>query len=161
MTKLWRVVFSKYLVVGWAILIAGVFNLAQAQQQSAPPPPPAPPPPAPVFNPSPSNTTVPQPSYQSISPTTPSSVPGSDVTSPANEGLPRTAARSHERTSQAKARSVHHRWRRFGTTPTYYGGRSIVTGPTPPYYFSPYAPYGCAWQRAGDGYWYRTSPCSW
>jgi len=100
MTKLWRVVFSKCLVVGWAILIAGVFNLAQAQQQSAPPPPPAPPPPAPVFNPSPSNTTVPQPSYQSISPTTPSSVPGSDVTSPANEGLhvqPLALTRRHPR----------------------------------------------------------------
>ena len=34
------------------------------------PPPPAPPPPSPVFNPSPSNTTVPQPSCKSISPTT-------------------------------------------------------------------------------------------
>ena len=21
--------------------------------------------------------------------------------------------------------------------------------------------YPCAWQRSWDGYWYRTSPCSW
>ena len=104
--------------------------------------PPVPPPPAPVFNPSPSNTTVPQPSYQPISPTTPSAVPeSSEVTSPVNEGLTRTAARSHRRTYVAKT--------------AHYRGRSIVAGPTPPYYYSVYAPNGCAWQRAWDGYWYR------
>jgi hypothetical protein len=79
---------------------------AQAQPQVAPPPPPpAPPPPPPVFNPSPSNTTVPQPSYKSISPTTPGVVPGSEVTSPVNEEPPSTTARSG-RTSAADTRSV-------------------------------------------------------
>ena len=160
-TKFGRRIFSRCLVVGYATLIAGVLNLAQAQQQFVPPPPPpAPPPPPPVFNPSPSNTTVPQPSYKPISPTTPSAVPESSVTSPVNERLPHSAARTHERTSVAK--TVHHRGRSIvaGPTPPHYRGRSIVAGPTPPYYYSPYAPYGCAWRRGWDGEWYRTSPCS-
>jgi len=159
MTKLWRVVFPKSLVVGWAILIAGALSLAHAQY-APPPPPPVPPPPPPVFNPSPSNTTMPQPSYKSISPTTPSAGPGSEATSPVNEEPPSTTARFHRRTSVAERRSVYHGYRSI-VGPTYYGGRSIVAGPTPPYYYSVYAPYGCAWQRAWDGYWYRTSPCSW
>jgi hypothetical protein len=134
-------------VVGVCVLI----DHAEAQPGFVPR---VPPPPPPVFNPSPPNTTVPQPSYQPISPTTPGTVPVPDDTSPVNEGLPRTAARTHERT-------VHHRGRYIVVGPPYYRGRPIVAGPTPPYYYSVYAPYGCAWQRAWDGYWYRTSPCSW
>ena len=135
-------------------LVAVVFGVlidhAQAQPGFVPR---VPPPPPPVFNPSPPNTTVPQPSYQPISPTTPSTVPVPDDTSPVNEGLPRTAARTHERT-------VHHRGRYIVGGPPYYRGRSIVAGLTPPYYYSVYAPYGCAWRRGWDGEWYRTSPCS-
>jgi len=120
-TKLGRMVFSRFLVVGWTILIAGVLNIAQAQYI----PPPAPPPPPPVFNPSPSNTAVPQPSYQSISPTTPSTGLGSggtspEVTSPANESLPSTATRAHRRTSVG---SHYHRGRFAGVLgfPRYCG----------------------------------------
>ena len=109
-TNFGRMVFSRCLVAGWAILIAGALNLAQAQY-APPPPPPVPPPPPPVFNPSPSNTTVPQPSYKSISPTTPSGVPGDEITSPVNEEHPSTTARS-ERTSVANTRSFHHHYHR-------------------------------------------------
>jgi hypothetical protein len=151
-----RIALAPVLGVGCAIVLCGCLLIehAKAQQQFVPPPPPpAPPPPAPVFNPSPSNTTVPQPSYKTISPTTPSAVPEDEVTSPVNEDLPPTAARAHKRTSVAK--TVHHR----GPT-IYYRRRSIIAGPTPPYYYSPYAPYGCAWRRGWDGEWFRTSPCS-
>jgi hypothetical protein len=73
-------------------------------------PPPAPP--TPTFNPSSPNT-VPQPSYTPLSPSTPSTaVPGSEVTSPANEELPRTTARSRRRASV-------------------YGGSRSITGPAP------------------------------
>ena len=95
-----------HLLVGGCVAVIGTCVLIKhAQAQFA-----VPPPPPPVFNPSPPNTTVPQPSYTPLSPETPSTVPGSEVTSPevtspANEGLPRTAARSHERTSVAKTRS--------------------------------------------------------
>jgi len=143
-----RMALAQLLVGGCVAVFDACVLIKHAQAQFA-----VPPPPPPVFNPSPPNTTVPQPSYTPLSPTTPSetpsAVPEPEVTSPANENLPPTAARSHRRTSVAETRSVHHR------------GRSIVAGPTPPYYFSIYAPYGCGWQRAWDGYWYRTSPCSW
>jgi hypothetical protein len=59
-----------------------------------------PPPPPPIFNPSPSNTTVPQPSYQSISPAT--------LSTPVNEGVPSSTTRSHRRAATAKMRSVYH-----------------------------------------------------
>jgi hypothetical protein len=82
-----------------------------------------PPPPPPVFNPSPSNTTVPQPrtvpqpSYQSISPTT--------LGTPSFTGVPSTTTRSHRRASTAKTRSVHHHRGRFaGITWPYYCGSS-------------------------------------
>jgi len=153
-TRFERIALARLLAGGCAVIFGACVQIEHAQAQFA-----VPPPPPPVFNPSPPNTTVPQPSYQPISPTTPSTVPGAEVTSPevtspVNEGLPRTAARIHERT-------VHHRGRYIVGGPPYYRGRSIVAGPTPPYYYSVYAPYGCAWQRAWDGYWYRTSPCSW
>src|SRR5215469_12898736 len=122
---------------------------AQAQPGYVPPPTPLPPP---VFNPS-NPGTVPQPSYRPITPTTPSTVPSSEVmpltvrrrgelTSPADEELPRSTARH---------RAVH-RAASYGL---------IVTLP-PPIAYS-YVGYGypCAWQRSWDGYWFRTSPCSW
>jgi hypothetical protein len=67
-----RITLAQLLVGGCAIVFGAhdLIEHAQAQQQVVPPPPPAPPPPSPVFNPSPSNTTVPQPSYKSISPNT-------------------------------------------------------------------------------------------
>jgi hypothetical protein len=139
-----RIALAQVLVGGCAVVFGVLIDHAQAQFAVPPPPPP-------VFNPSPPNTTVPQPSYQPVSPTTPGAVPDNEVTLPVNESLPRTAARSHRRTSVAK--TVRHRG-------PYYRGRSIVAGPTPPYYYSPFAPYGCAWQRGWDGEWYRTSPCS-
>jgi hypothetical protein len=84
----------------------------QAQPGYVPPPTPLPPP---VFNPS-SPSTVPQPSYRPITPTTPSAtpsapstVPSGDVTSPANEEPPSTTARSELPASVAKTRSIHHR----------------------------------------------------
>jgi hypothetical protein len=69
------------LLVG-AVLFGVLIEHAQAQPGFVPR---VPPPPPPVFNPSPPNTTVPQPSYQPISPTTPSTVPEDEVTPPAKE----------------------------------------------------------------------------
>jgi len=44
------------------------------------------------------------------------------------------------------------------------GRRPRAAGPAPEFYSSYYLPfgydYGCAWQRAWDGCWFRTSPCS-
>ena len=146
-----QIALAKLLIVGCAVAFSAcaLIEHAQAQPGYVPPPTPLPPP---VLNPS-NPGTVPQPSYTPIAPSTPSAVPGYEITSPVNEGLPRTAARTHERT-------VHHRGRYIVGGPPYYRGRSIVAGPTPPYYYSVYAPYGCAWRRGWDGEWYRTSPCS-
>jgi hypothetical protein len=179
-TKFRRMVFSKCLVVGWAALIAGALNLAQAQQKFVPPPPPAPPPPPPVVNPSSPNITVPQPSYKPISPSNPSAVPGSEVTSPVNEEPPNTTARSERGASVAKTRSVrHHRGRFVGPTlGSYYCGYSpcvriypsalhgyaayVVVAPASALWwpgFYDYAPgqfahgrprYWGYWRRAGD-----------
>jgi hypothetical protein len=109
-----RITLAQLLVGGCAVVICARVLIEHVQAQPGYVPP-VPPPPPPVFNPSPPNTTVPQPSYQPISPTTPSAVPGSEgtppeVTSPVNEGLPRTAARSQ--------RSVHHHQGR--STPVTY-----------------------------------------
>ena len=127
---------------------------AQAQPGYVPPPTPLPPP---VFNPSSPNV-VPQPSYRPLTPSTPSTVPSDEVTSPtvprrevtspADEGLPRRAARSHRRASV------------YGAGPVYRAG-PIVTGPPPVAYSYVGHGYPCAWQRSWDGYWFRTSPCSW
>jgi hypothetical protein len=134
---------SRCLVVGWTILNVGVLNIAQAQYI-----PPVPPPPPPVFNPSPPSRTVPQPSYQPISPpTTPSAVPEDEVTPPVNEES--TTDQTDRGVSVAKRRSVHHHRGR----PT----RPVASS----YYPLPFGGYGCVWERAWDGYWYRTSPCSW
>jgi len=144
------------LLVGGCVAVFGacvVIEHAQAQQFVPPPPPPAPPPPAPVFNPPSPNRTVPQPAYTPVSPSTPSAAPGINAPSPVTENPPRSATRSHERTAAAKRRAVHHR-----------GHRSIVVGPGRESYSFHYPPfaydYGCAWRRAWDGYWFRTSPCS-
>jgi hypothetical protein len=131
------------LLVG-AVLFGVPIEHAQAQPGFVPR---VPPPPPPVFNPSPPNTTVPQPSYQPISPTTPSTVPEDEVTPPANEES--TTDQTERGASVAKRRSVHHHRGR----PT----RPVASS----YYPLPFGRYGCVWQRAWDGYWYRTSPCSW
>ena len=141
-TNFGRMVFSRCLVAGWAILIAGALNLAQAQYAPPPPPPPVPPPPPPVFNPSPSNTTVPQPSYKSISPASPSAVPGSEVTAPANETLPRTAARSHRLVRHHWARSTPVAYRCGAYGWNYYGCWRIYSWAFPCQYYSTYCdPY--------------------
>ena len=135
------------ILVGGCVVVFGLIELAQAQPGYVPPPKPLPPP---VLNPS-NPGTVPQPSYRPISPTTPSTIPSSEVTLPANEWRPRTTAR------------YHHRWQAsvYGAAPTYRAFGPIVLGP-PPIAYS-YVGYGypCAWQRSWDGYWFRTSPCSW
>jgi hypothetical protein len=136
------------LLVGGCAVVFGLIEHAQAQPVNIPH---APPPP--VVNPSSPNT-VPQPSYTPPTPstrsTTPSTVPSDKVTSPVNEG--RTAysrARSHRRASTATAGSV------------YYRAGPIVIGPPPVAYSYIGYGYPCAWQRSWDGYWFRTSPCSW
>jgi hypothetical protein len=91
---------------------------------------------------------LPQPPYTPITPSTPSTVPSVEVTSPVNEERPMTTARSHHRrrASVYETRSV------FGP---------IVIGPPPVAYSYVGYGYPCAWQRSWDGYWFRTSPCSW
>ena len=139
---------AQLLIVGCAVMFFScvLIEHAQAQPGYVPPPTPLPPP---VFNPS-SPYTVPQPSYRPITPSTPtpSIVPSDEVTSPtvrrgevtspAYEEAPRRTARSHPR-------------RRAPVGSAY---SPIVIGPPP-------VGYPCAWQRSWDGYWYRTSPCSW
>jgi hypothetical protein len=129
---------AQLLVGGCAVMFGACLLIQQAQAQFVPPP--APPPPPPVFNPSPPNTTVPQPSYTPLSPSTPSTVPesiapespvpGPEVTSPVNENPPSTTAQSGRGTSVAKTRSVHHHRVRFaGPTlgyPRYCGDSPCV-----------------------------------
>ena len=130
---------------GCVIVFAAGVMIEHAQAQYIPPPTPLPPP---VFNPS-SPYTVPQPSYRSIAPSTPSAAPGYVSPPPVSERVPREATRSEQRKSVAPKRSVHRR------------GRATAVRATPPSYSSYYSPfgYGCAWQRGWDGYWFRTSPC--
>ena len=145
-----QITLDQILLSGCAIAFGACILIQHAQAQPGYVPPPTPLPP-PVFNPS-SPGTVPQPAYRPITPTTPSGVPGNVVTSPTIEGLPETAARSHRRTSVARAHAVRHQ------------GRPTVVRPAPASYSYYYAPfgygYGCSWQRGWDGYWFRTSPCS-
>src|ERR1700720_2106376 len=99
-TRRFEWIAPKQLLVGGCAVVFGACVLIehpQAQPGYVPPPTPLPPP---VFNPS-SPSTVPQPSYRPITPTTPSAtpsapstVPSGDVTSPANEEPPSTTARS-------------------------------------------------------------------
>jgi hypothetical protein len=144
-----RIALARFLVGGYAVVFVGCVLIKHAQAQFVNPPSPLPPP---VFNPSSPNT-VPQPSYRPVTPSTPSTTPStssgvplSEVTSPVNERLPRTAARSHQGTSVAKTRSVH-RHRGRSTLVTYscsYLG-CVRTEPWafPCQYYSRYCyPYG-------------------
>jgi hypothetical protein len=156
------------LVVGCVVFGAWVLiEHAQAQPGYVPPPTPLPPP---VLNPS-NPGTVPQPSYQPITPTTPSAtpstpstVPSREVTSPANEepSIESTTARSAQ-TSGTKTRSVHHHRGRFAepTLGSYYCGSSpcvrIVVAEPP----SVYGASGLWWPGFYDwapGQWGRGHP---
>ena len=118
-----RMALAQLLVGGCVVVFGACVLIKYAQAQFA-----VPPPPPPVFNPSPPNTTVPQPSYKPSSPATPSGVPGPDVTSPMNEETPSTTARSGRRASVEKIRSVHHHHRHLqgfaGTLGSHYCGYS-------------------------------------
>jgi hypothetical protein len=137
-----------HLLVGGCVAVIGTCVLikhAQAQQPLYTPGPPVPSAPGPRVPP------VPSAAPESTVPPVPSAAPESSVTSPVNE--PRSAARTHERTSVAK--TVHHR------------GRSIVAARTPPYYWRsywdpsgalllfcpvwnyPYDPDRCQWRWVG------------
>jgi hypothetical protein len=149
-TRRFKIALAQLLLSGCAVMFGVCVLIEHAQAQPSVPTGPIPTPPtqSPTFNPS-NPGTVPQPPYTPITPTTPSAAPGYVVTSPMSERLPRTAARSHHprRASVYGTRSV------FGP---------IVIGPPWPVAYS-YVGYGypCAWQRSWDGYWFRTSPCSW
>src|SRR5215471_11437512 len=119
-TKFKRIALGQLLLSGCAVMFGAsvLIEHAQAQPGYVPPPTPLPPP---VFNPS-NPGTVPQPSYRPLTPSTPSTVPSVEVTSPtvrrgevtpANEELPHSTAR-HRRASVHRAAS--------------YG---LITGPPP------------------------------
>jgi hypothetical protein len=127
---------------------------AQAQQPSVPTGPiPTPPTQSPTLNPS-NPGTVPQPSYQpltpstpSIMPSTPSTVPSGEVRSPVREEAPSTTARS-EQTPETRTVHRHRHYR------GYYAGAGPTLGSfdcsygwcvriSPPYAY--YPPYG--WYR--------------
>jgi hypothetical protein len=126
--KFGRIALAQLLLSGCAVMFGAcvLIEHAQAQPGYVPPPTPLPPP---VLNPSSPNT-VPQPRYQPITPTTPSTtpstpsivprdevtsptVPNAEATPPANEEAPSTTTRSERRT-----RSVHHH--RGRSTPVTY-----------------------------------------
>ena len=144
-----RITLAQLLVAVCAVAfsVCDLIEPAQAQATYVPPPPTQ----SPTLNPS-NPGTVPQPSYRPITPSTPSTVPSVEVTSstfrrgevmPAYEELPHRTARHRA--------SVH------GATS--YG--LIAIGPPPVAYSYVGYGYPCAWQRSWDGYWFRTSPCSW
>ena len=140
-----QIALAQLLLSGCAVMfgVCVLIEHAQAQPGYVPPPTPLPPP---VLNPS-NPGTVPQPSYQPITPSTPSTapstpsaVPSREVTSPANEepSIEGTTARSAQ-TEGTQARSVHHhRGRVAGITWPYYCGSSpcvrIVVAEPPPVY---------------------------
>ena len=159
-----RIALAQLLPSGCAVMfgVCILIEHAQAQPGYVPPPTPLPPP---VLNPS-NPGTVPQPSYRPITPTvpsttplTPSTVPSSEVTAPTIPRREVTSPVNEERPRTTAARS-HHRRRA-----SVYGTRSvfgpIVIGPPPIAYSYVGYGYSCAWQRSWDGYWFRTSPCSW
>jgi hypothetical protein len=166
-----RIALAQLLLSGWVVMfgVCVLIEHAQAQPGYVPPPTPLPPP---VFNPSSPNT-VPQPSYKPLTPSTPSTVPSGEVTSPVNEGPPRTAARSHRRASVAtevtspvnegppRTAARSHRRASVANAGSVYRAGPIVIGPPPVAYSYIGYGYPCAWQRSWDGYWFRTSPCSW
>ncbi len=126
-----RIELTQFLAAGCAVVFGAcvLIEPAQAQPGYVPPPTPLPPP---VLNPS-NPGTVPQPSYQPITPTTPSTTPSTpntipSVRSPVSEKPPSTTARSEQAASVAKTRSVHHHHR----------GRSIGLGPTLASFYCPY-----------------------
>src|SRR5262249_50914309 len=135
-----RIALAQFLM---GALVLRLIEHAQAQPVNPPTPRPSP-----TFNPS-TPSTVTQPSYRPSSFATRSTVSGSEFTSPADEGLPRGAARSHRRASV------------YGASGPVYRAGPLVTGPPPVAYSSVGFRYPCPWQRSWDGYWYRTSPCSW
>jgi hypothetical protein len=145
----------RFLAGGCAVLfgVCAVVELAQAQYVVRPNPPQAP-----VLNPS-TPYTVPQPSYRPITPAPSAATPGY-VSAPVGE--PRTAGYPHRRAAPPKplgAESHGAKKRRV------HRSRAVAVGPAPAVaYSSYYAPfgygYGCAWRRAWDGHWFRTSPCS-
>ena len=142
---------APFLASGYFIVAAASVGLEQAQAQYIPPPTPLPPP---VFNPSSPNT-VAQPPYQPIAPSTPNAAPGYVVSSPPSERLPRARARSHRHASVAKSANTPSVRRRGHATVVRAAPASVS------YYYAPFGyGYGCAWRRAWDGYWFRTSPCS-
>jgi hypothetical protein len=156
-----RKALAQLLVGGCAVAFSACVQIEHARAQPGYVPPPTPPP---VFNPSSPNI-VPQPSYRPLTPSTPSTtpsipstiprdevtsptIPGREATSPVNEESPRTTTRSHHR----RRASVYGTRSAFGP---------IVIGPPPVAYSYVGYGYPCAWQRSWDGYWFRTSPCSW
>ena len=129
-----RIALAQMLVAGCAVAFGAcvLIEHARAQPGYVPPPTPLPPP---VFNPSSPNV-VPQPSYRSITPSTQSTVPRSEVMPPANEE-PSTRTVHHH----------HHRGRYIGVGPSlgsfdcsYF---SWCVRISPPYAY--YRPYG--WYR--------------
>jgi len=85
-TRFGRTAFLRYFIAGWAGLIAGALNYAQAQQFAPPPPPPpVPPPPPPVFNPS-TPYTLPSVRETPVSPGLPSKLPNSSFCSVFHRG---------------------------------------------------------------------------
>ena len=137
-----QIALAQLLIVGCAVAFSAcaLIEHAQAQPGYVPPPTPLPPP---VLNPS-NPGTVPQPSYTPIAPSTPSAVPGYEITSPVNEGLPRTAARSYR---------YHHRVRAIPVIYHcgYLGCVRLYSWAFPCQYYSAYCyPYGY-YQRYG---WY-------
>ena len=141
-----RIALAQLFVAGCAIAFGAcvLIEHAQAQPGYVPPPTPLPPP---VLNPS-SPYTVPQPRYQPITPTTPSTVPSEpstipsgEVTSPVSEETPR------------KTRSVHHH--RGRSTPVTYSCGYLGCVRTYPWafpcqYYSTYCyPYEYYYRRYG------------
>jgi hypothetical protein len=149
---------AQLLIVGCAVMFAAyaLIEHAQAQPGYVPPPTPLPPP---VFNPSSPNV-VPQPSYRPLTPSTPSTTPSTPSIVPEGEVTPPTVRRGEvtpANEEQLPRRTGRHR--RASIHPAGFG--LIVTGPPPIAYSYVGHGYPCAWQRSWDGYWFRTSPCSW
>ena len=153
--KFQRIV-PKLILSGCAVVFGACIFIEHAQAQLSVPTGPIPTPPtqSPTLNPS-NPGTVPQPSYQPITPTapsivpsTPSAVPSREVTSPANEepSIESTTARSGQ--MSGTTRSVHHH-RGRSTLVTYSCGYlgCVRTYPWafPCQYYSRY----CYWASAG------------
>ena len=134
-----RIALAQLLLSGCAVMFGAcvLIEHAQAQPGYVPPPTPLPPP---VLNPSSPNT-VPQPRYQPITPSTPSTTPSTPTTVPSGDS---TSTRS-ERTSVPKTRSVHHH--RGHSTPVtyrcgYLGCVRTEAWAFPCQYYSTHCPYG-------------------